>query len=181
LSPQKGDHPLSHDDNFARTSVCRWLPQKPTASQVEAARNHEKGGLFSDLPTPGWTCLKRLSGLHQFNIIQSHSRQNSKDSVIVNVSKFSDLHWLVTVISRQQWPDYVCLQMEHKQIEKCNNKMCVKTAINDLKLIMRLMTAVVTTVYVYITQHQSIMVCGVWVCCTNYLFISVLSVESYQC
>ena len=30
LSPQKGDHPPSHDDNFARTSVCRWLPQKPT-------------------------------------------------------------------------------------------------------------------------------------------------------
>jgi len=52
LSPQKGDHPPSHDNNFARTSVCRWLPQKPTASQVEAARNPEKGGLYSDLPTP---------------------------------------------------------------------------------------------------------------------------------
>ena len=64
LSPQKGDHPPSHNDNFARTSVCWWLPQKPTASQVEAARNPEKGGLFSDLPTPRWTCLKRLSGLH---------------------------------------------------------------------------------------------------------------------
>ena len=25
LSPQKGDHPPSHDDNFARTSVCRIL------------------------------------------------------------------------------------------------------------------------------------------------------------
>ena len=46
LSAQKGDHPPSHDDNFARTSVCRWLPQKPTASQVEAARNPEKGGYF---------------------------------------------------------------------------------------------------------------------------------------
>ena len=34
LSPQKGDHPPSHDDNFARTSVCRWLPQKPTASHI---------------------------------------------------------------------------------------------------------------------------------------------------
>ena len=59
LSPQKGDHPPSHDDNFARTSVCRWLPQKPTASQVEAARNPEKGGLYSDLPTPSWTCLSQ--------------------------------------------------------------------------------------------------------------------------
>ena len=68
--PTKGDHPPSHDDNFARTSVCRWLPQKPTASQVEAARNPEKWGLYSDLPTPRWTCLKRLSGLHlpQFEI-----------------------------------------------------------------------------------------------------------------
>jgi len=37
---------------------------KPTASLVEAARNPEKGGLYSDLPTPRWTCLKRLSGLH---------------------------------------------------------------------------------------------------------------------
>ena len=64
LSPQKGDHPPSHDDNFARTSVCRWLLQKPTASQVEAARDPEKGGLYSDLPTPRWTCLKKLSGLH---------------------------------------------------------------------------------------------------------------------
>jgi len=64
LSPQKGDHLPSHDDNFARTSVCRWLPQKPTDSQVEAARNPEKGGLYSDLPTPRWTCLKTLSGLH---------------------------------------------------------------------------------------------------------------------
>jgi len=63
--PAKGDHPPSHDDNFARTSVCRWLPQKPTAaSQVEAARNPEKGGLYSDLPTTRWTCLKRLSELH---------------------------------------------------------------------------------------------------------------------
>ena len=62
--PAKGDHPPRHDDNFARTSVCRWLPQKPTASQVEAARNPEKGGLYSDLPAPRWTCLKRLSGLH---------------------------------------------------------------------------------------------------------------------
>jgi len=35
-----------------------------TASQVEAARNPEKGGLYSDLPTPRWTCLKRLSELH---------------------------------------------------------------------------------------------------------------------
>jgi len=34
------------------------------AYQVEAARNPEKGGLYSDLPTPRWTCLKRLSGLH---------------------------------------------------------------------------------------------------------------------
>jgi len=40
------------------------VPQKPTASQVEAARNPEKGGLYSDLPTARWTCLKRLSGLH---------------------------------------------------------------------------------------------------------------------
>ena len=48
--PAKGDHPPSRADNFARTSVCRWLPQKPTASQVEAARNPEKGGLYSDLP-----------------------------------------------------------------------------------------------------------------------------------
>ena len=46
LSPQKGDHPPSHNDNFARTSVCRWLQQKPTASQVEAAHNPEKGGYF---------------------------------------------------------------------------------------------------------------------------------------
>ena len=40
------DHPPSHDDNFARTSVCRWLLQKPTATQVEAARKPEKGGYF---------------------------------------------------------------------------------------------------------------------------------------
>jgi len=58
LSPQKGDHPPSHDDNFL-TSVCRWLPQKPTASQVEAARNPEKGGLYSDLPTPRWTIIQQ--------------------------------------------------------------------------------------------------------------------------
>jgi len=36
---------------------------------------------------------------------------------------------------QQQWADYVYVQMEHKQIEKCNGlpvtkKICVKTAIN---------------------------------------------------
>jgi len=43
LSPQKGDHPPSHDDNFARTSVCRWLPQKPTVSQ-KTHGNYDKYG-----------------------------------------------------------------------------------------------------------------------------------------
>jgi len=70
------------DDNFARTSVCRWLPQKPTSSQVEAARNPEKGGLYSDLPTPRWTCLKRLSGLH----LPRYTSSYSYSTVIVGLS-----------------------------------------------------------------------------------------------
>jgi len=44
LSLQKGDHPPSH--SLSMTAAEAY------SSQVEAARNPEKEGLYSDLPTP---------------------------------------------------------------------------------------------------------------------------------
>ena len=54
--PAKGDHPPSHDDNFARTLVCRWLPQKPTASQ----KIHKNITATVSFDLFNWTTLQLL-------------------------------------------------------------------------------------------------------------------------
>jgi len=52
LSPQKGDHPPSHDDKICQNISLSMTAAEAYSSQVEAARNPEKEGLYSDLPTP---------------------------------------------------------------------------------------------------------------------------------